>query len=71
MRVIVLCSVDEQDLKMDAILLHCLDHIASSAQTIKRHNEALKADSSLECPRDQGFTRPKVYPRLHFISSEE
>ena len=45
---------------MDTVLLHCLDHIAAGAQTIKKHNEALKADSSLENPRDQGFSRPKV-----------
>lgn len=45
---------------MDAILLHCLDHVASGAQVIKKHNEALKADPTTETPRDQGFTRPKV-----------
>ena len=45
---------------MDAVLLHCLDHIAASAQAIKKHNETLKADPSSEIPRDQGFTRPKV-----------
>lgn len=42
------------------MLLHCLDHIAASAQSIKKHNEALKADPLSETPRDQGFTRPKV-----------
>ena len=54
------CSLDEEDNAMDAVLLHCLDHIAASAQQIKKHNEALKADPSNETPRDQGFTRPKV-----------
>lgn len=36
---------------MDAVLLDCLDHIAASTQTIKKHNEALKAGPSIGIPQ--------------------
>ena len=54
------CSVGEADPLMDAALLHCLNHVAKTAQHIKKNNERLKANPDEEAPRDQGFTRPKV-----------
>lgn len=47
---------------MDAALLHCLDHVLSTAQRIKKNNESLRSNSDGDIPRDQGFTRPKVFP---------
>lgn len=46
---------------VDAALLHCLDHVAATAQRIKKNNDALKAQPDLDVPQDQGFTRPKVF----------
>jgi U3 small nucleolar RNA-associated protein 25 len=52
---------------LDAVLLHCLNHVSKSADLIKRNNERLKSGGSAAGeegegppPRDQGFTRPKV-----------
>ena len=55
-----MCSEDEADDTMDAVILHCLRHIGEAAACIKHNNDAAKADQTAELPRDQGFTRPKV-----------
>lgn len=49
---------------MDAVLLHCLNHCNKAADAIKKGNEQLKGapKGSVDAPRDQGFTRPKVHP---------
>ena len=62
-----ICSLEEEDDVMDAVLLHCLDHVAAGAQAIKKHNEALKADPSSDVPRDQGFARPKASFSLCYL----
>jgi len=59
------------DPELDAVLLHILNHISRSADTIKRNNDHLKqpapsstggveARAADDIPRDQGFTRPKI-----------
>ncbi|MEW5301455.1 MAG: hypothetical protein WDW36_004315 [Sanguina aurantia] len=57
-------SLDPADEELDAVLLHCLNHITKSAELIKKNNEALTKtggkDAGGGVPRDQGFTRPKV-----------
>ena len=45
---------------LDAVLLHCLNHVADSAARIKHNNEAAKADAEGDELRDQGFVRAKV-----------
>lgn len=47
---------------MDAYLLHCINHVYTTAALIKKNNDRLKAagDDAGDAPRDQGFTRAKV-----------
>ncbi len=47
---------------MDAYLLHCINHVYTTAALIKKNNDRLKAagDDAVDAPRDQGFTRAKV-----------
>lgn len=47
---------------MDVVLLHALNHIARTADKIKKNNEVASRSSgdTEKSPRDQGFTRPKV-----------
>jgi U3 small nucleolar RNA-associated protein 25 len=53
-----------RDDDLDAVLLHCLNHVAKAADRIKRNNdrarEAERAGDVASVPRDQGFSRPKV-----------
>jgi U3 small nucleolar RNA-associated protein 25 len=53
-----------RDDDLDAVLLHCLNHVAKSADRVKRNNDrAREAERSGDVgavPRDQGFSRPKV-----------
>ena len=56
------CRADAPDHLLDAVLLHCLSHVADSAARIKHNNDAIKAAPDVEPPRDQGFVRAKVAP---------
>ncbi len=69
-------DADAPDPLMDAYLLHCLNHIAKTADRIKKNNASVAAAAAARAegketegkegeaeggmPRDQGFTRPKV-----------
>lgn len=55
-------STEAEDLEMDAVLLHILNHIFQNADKIKKNNERTTKTKGSEgdVPRDQGFTRPKV-----------
>lgn len=50
-------SLDPADEELDAVLLHCLNHITKSAELIKKNNEALAKgggkDAGGGLPRDQ------------------
>lgn len=60
-------SPHETDKEMDVVLLHILNHCATSADKIKKNNDRIKMSRRGESqqqhqdlPRDQGFCRPKV-----------
>ena len=50
------------DSELDAVLLHVINHVATTSDRIKKNNEKLSHGNTDpdDVPRDQGFTRPKV-----------
>lgn len=64
-------GVDGMDAVMDAYLLHALEHVITTQKLVMKNNERLKKQRAAavekgeggepEIPRDQGFTRPKVF----------
>lgn len=46
---------------LDAVLLHCINHVMKTSDAVKKGNESARdRDGEREPQRDQGFTRPKI-----------